>query len=159
MFGKWKCIGAEAVWAKEAQQRYNKSEKGKASQERYRATPNYLAAKLARRPYEVEKDRFRRTGWTPEAYSVAFKAQDGICAIAGCTRAIHDADHIEYGGRKIPRALLCRYHNSRLSHYDNPRPELIDYVAQYRGERALITLSLDDYLLMIRELEHLKDLI
>ena len=73
------------------------------------------------------------SGWTAEARRQALLDQNGVCAIGGCDQLATTADHIEYGGVKYQRAMLCNYHNSGLHHIDHYNPAMKAYVNLHRG--------------------------
>ena len=90
-------------------------------------------AALKRTPENMKKARscirYRRTGWTEKAFEKAFREQNGICAIEGCTKPAEHADHDHK--TKTPREILCPRHNKVLTFYENPNPALIAYLKKW----------------------------
>lgn len=84
------------------------------------------------RRIDVERHRFKRTGWSREAFATAMEQQQGLCAIEGCTRKAIDADHCHITGK--PRALLCRSHNWQVGIYEKKdfHAAIVAYVEKWK---------------------------
>lgn len=79
---------------------------------------------------KVRRLTLRKSGWTPEMYDVAYKAQGESCAI--CRKSIEGnlrADHKHVIPPK-PRGLLCDNCNLILGHAKD-KPSILEAAAAY----------------------------
>lgn len=103
------------------------------SRERHRKRRHLNAQYYRNLPREVkarriQQKRFKRNCWTKALYDECFAKQKGICAVKGCSRPIHSADHCHT--TKQPRELLCRRCNTTLGLLDED-PSVIRGLASY----------------------------
>lgn len=92
-----------------------------------------LAAKWHRSPKGRAYERFRRTGWSPEQYEAAYKAQQGLCAICGVFKEKLDADHCHLTGKR--RGLLCHLCNIALGSFRDNQQSIrraLEYLKRYQ---------------------------
>ena len=114
---------------KEYKRKWNHSPKGKICRERYNSKT---------RQSRIDKERERRTGWTPQEYATAFEKQKGCCFLCGIHRSKLKidlaADHCHKTKKK--RALLCSHCNAGIGQMQDD-PNRLRKAAEYLEKNGL----------------------
>lgn len=139
---------------KEVYAKYNNSEKGKATKQRYQQSPTRKAYQASGK-WKLNQQKFRQSekgqqtlreyGWhklginmTYSRYLLLEESCDGNCIL--CT-STENAARKETGMRLVVdhchstgeiRGLLCRKHNLSLGHFDSIISQLLQYLSKER---------------------------